>query len=113
MALLYANENYPFAVVEELRRLGHDVLTTQDTGKSGLAIPDDQVLQAAISMHRTVLTHNRRDFIRLHNCIPSHDGIVVCSVDKDFAALARRIHEKLIAIGDLKGQLIRISRPQS
>ena len=27
MASLYADENFPFAVVEELRKLGHDVLT--------------------------------------------------------------------------------------
>ena len=31
MARLYANENFPLPVVNELRRLGHDVLTTQDT----------------------------------------------------------------------------------
>ena len=29
MARLYANENFPLPVVNELRRLGHDVLTTQ------------------------------------------------------------------------------------
>lgn len=28
MALLYSNENFPRRVVEELRRLGHDVLTS-------------------------------------------------------------------------------------
>ena len=34
MARLYANENFPFPVVEELRKLGHDVLTIQETGKA-------------------------------------------------------------------------------
>jgi hypothetical protein len=29
---LYADEDFPRAVVEELRRLGHDVLTVQDDG---------------------------------------------------------------------------------
>lgn len=28
MARLYANENFPYAVVRELRALGHDVLTS-------------------------------------------------------------------------------------
>jgi hypothetical protein len=28
MARLYSNENFPLPVVEELRRLGHEVLTT-------------------------------------------------------------------------------------
>ncbi|MCL4832054.1 MAG: hypothetical protein KJZ86_06420 [Caldilineaceae bacterium] len=31
MARFYANENFPFPVVEELRRLGHDVLTPMPT----------------------------------------------------------------------------------
>ena len=30
MARLYTNENFPVPVAEELRRLGHDVLTIQD-----------------------------------------------------------------------------------
>jgi len=35
MARLYANENFPLQVVEELRRAGHDVLTTREAGKAG------------------------------------------------------------------------------
>jgi len=44
MAHLYANENFPLSVVEELRRLGHDVLTTYESGRAGIAVPDDEVL---------------------------------------------------------------------
>ncbi len=33
MALLYSNENFPIPVVQELRKLGHDVVTIQETGK--------------------------------------------------------------------------------
>jgi hypothetical protein len=40
MARLYANENFPFPAVVELRRLGHDVLTVSETGKAGQAVPD-------------------------------------------------------------------------
>ncbi|MCH8963229.1 MAG: DUF5615 family PIN-like protein, partial [Bacteroidetes bacterium] len=43
MARLYANENFPLPVVEELRRLGHHVLTIQETGKAEQAIPDEAV----------------------------------------------------------------------
>ena len=35
MARLYANENFPLPVVEELRRLGHEVLTTYEAGDAG------------------------------------------------------------------------------
>jgi hypothetical protein len=39
MARPYANENFPLPVVEELRLLGHDVLTIQEMGQSGRAMP--------------------------------------------------------------------------
>ena len=32
MVRLYSNENFPFPVVQELRRLGHDITTVQETG---------------------------------------------------------------------------------
>jgi len=40
MARLYTNENFPRPAAEELRRFGHDVLTVQEAGLSGRAIPD-------------------------------------------------------------------------
>lgn len=47
MTAFYANENFPRRVVELLRVLGHDVLTTQDSGKAGQSIPDEDVLAFA------------------------------------------------------------------
>lgn len=44
MARLYADEQFPYEVVENLRDLGHDVLTVQEAGKANLKIPDDEVL---------------------------------------------------------------------
>ncbi len=35
MARLCTNENFPQPAVEELRRLGHGVLTTHEAGESG------------------------------------------------------------------------------
>ena len=66
MASFYSNENFPLPVVEELRKLGHDVLTTEEAGKSDLAIPDEEVLSFSTSRNRAVLTFNRKHFIRLH-----------------------------------------------
>ncbi|MBI5602323.1 MAG: hypothetical protein HY879_03125 [Deltaproteobacteria bacterium] len=37
MGRLYANENFPYPVVEELRRLGQDVLTIKETGDVDLS----------------------------------------------------------------------------
>jgi len=43
MARLYANENFPLPAVKELRRLGHDVLTSYESGQVGQAKPDEKV----------------------------------------------------------------------
>jgi hypothetical protein len=111
MAELYANENFPVPVVEELRRLGHDVLTTHESGRAGIAIPDDEVLAFTVGEKRILLTISRKHFIRLHRQKPTHSGIIVCTFDLDFAALAQRIHDALAAQSDMNGQLIRINRP--
>jgi hypothetical protein len=111
VARLYANENFPRPVVEALRRLGHDVLTIQETGRAGAAIADRDVLAFAIAEGRAVLTINRRDFIKLHARTPAHAGIVACTLDLDFAGQAERIHAALASHADLTGVLIRSNRP--
>jgi predicted nuclease of predicted toxin-antitoxin system len=112
VARLYANENFPFLVVEELRRLGHDVVTVAETGKANRATPDAEILTFAVSQARAVLTLNRQHFIALHRISQSHAGIVVCTVDADFVRQAHRIHEALTPLTDLSGQLVRVNRPQ-
>lgn len=52
MARLYANENFPLPVVESLRKLGHDVLTTWEAGKAEQAIGDSEVLAEASGNHQ-------------------------------------------------------------
>lgn len=111
MARLYANENFPLPAVEKLRALGHDVLTLQETGKADQAMPDDKVLEFAAAENRAVLTLNRRHFMRLHRENPRHAGIIVCTVDADFAGQAERIHQAVGSQASLAGQLIRVNRP--
>jgi predicted nuclease of predicted toxin-antitoxin system len=111
MARIYSNENFPLPVVLELRRLGHDVLTTHDAGKSGKSVPDEEVLNFARQEGRAVLTLNRKHFIRLHQQGTNHAGIIVCTLDLDFTGQARRIHDALIAAPELPGQLLRVNRP--
>ena len=112
MSRIYANENYPSAVVDYLRILGHDVLTTNEADKSNQRIPDEDVLSFAVAEKRAVLTFNRKDFFRLHRLNPAHSGIITCTEDSDFLALAERIHETLSLFhGNLDSQLIRINRP--
>jgi predicted nuclease of predicted toxin-antitoxin system len=111
MARLYANENFPAEVVNHLRLLGHDVLTTHDSGKSNRGIEDDVVLRFASDQCRCVVTINRRDFMRLHHTMPNHASIIVCTENRNYAEFAKRIHAAVNeADGDLKGKLIRVVR---
>lgn len=72
MIRLYADEQFPFPVVQRLRQLGYDVLTAQDSGQANQKVPDDQVLSFATANNRAVITQNRRDFIRLHQQGQTH-----------------------------------------
>ena len=110
MARLYADENFPLQVVERLRWLGHEVLTVQDDGCAGQAITDPAILARATEQGRTLLTLNRRDFIRLHLQNAAHAGIIVCTFDTDFVGQAQRIAATLTAQPILTGQLLRVNR---
>jgi predicted nuclease of predicted toxin-antitoxin system len=111
VARLYRNENFPQPVVLALRALGHDVLTVLKTGRSDQAWPDEEVLAYALRENRILLTLNRKHFIRLHQTGCPHPGIVVCTLDLDFARQASRIHEAMRNSPSLAGQLVRVNRP--
>lgn len=111
MADLFADENFSLLVVEALRRLGHDVLTTRAAGLANRGTADPSILDAAITAGRAILTHNRRDFVRLHLRRPDHAGIIICTEDSDFERLAWRIHDAIAPLESLGGELIRVTRP--
>lgn len=112
MARFYSNENIALQVVVELRRLGHDVLTSLDAGRANFAVPDSAVLAFATAEGRLVLTRNRRHFLQLHRSrSESHAGIVLCTFDPDFEGQAQRIHAAVSVWPGLQDQLIRVNRP--
>ena len=79
MARFYSNENFPLQCVEDLRRLGHDVLTSFDAGNANRAVPDE-VLSYSAQDSRILLTQNRRHFVTLHiRNIVEHAGIIICT----------------------------------
>ena len=108
MARLYADEQFPRQVVQNLRSLGHDVLTVQEAGNAGL--PDEDVLAFAITENRAVLTVNRRDFFQLHKLQPNHFGIIACTRDDDIARLTANINHAISAAETLMGKVIRVYR---
>lgn len=111
MARLYADEQYPYPVVEFLRALGHDVLTVQEAGRANQGIPDPEVLNFATRENRAVITQNRKDFIQLHRIQSDHAGIIACTNDRNWEALANRIHTAITAEEPLQGKLIRVVCP--
>lgn len=110
MARLYADENFPLPVVEELRNLGHDVLTIFEDGKANQRYPDEAVLVDASAKGRAILTINRKHFRRLHYRSAQHCGIILCTYDPDFASQARRIDTILKGYNSLNGIIVQISR---
>ncbi|ABQ90329.1 DUF5615 family PIN-like protein [Roseiflexus sp. RS-1] len=60
MARLYANEHFPLPAVEEVRRSGHDVLTSYESGRAGQAVSDEDVLAFAGAEECIVITLNRK-----------------------------------------------------
>lgn len=111
MARFYADENFPFPVVQELENLGHSVLTIQETGMGDQSVSDEAVLASAADENRIVLTLNRKHFIHLHHQQIDHSGIIVCTFDPDFIALAHRVHTAVEEQPELAGKLVRVNRP--
>jgi predicted nuclease of predicted toxin-antitoxin system len=107
---LYADENFPLRVVEELRRLGIDVLTALEDGRANQSIPDQDILARATELGRAIVTLNRRDFKRLHIQIPNHGGIIICTEDPDRFNQAQMIGQSIADVGELQGKLIRVYR---
>lgn len=111
MAQLYADEDFPFPVVERLRQLGHDVLTTLDAGRANQRIADADQVVFATSLGRAVLTRNRKDYIKLHKRSSQHAGIVSITDDTDFDGQASRIDQALAGQSTLANLHIRVNRP--
>ena len=111
MSGLYADENFPFPVVEGLRQLGFDVVTIYEDNKANQSLTDEEVLSIASDRKRALLTVNRRHFIQLHRRQPNHSGIIVCTFDPDFFGQAQRIAEALRDHTSVESELIKIYRP--
>ena len=111
MVRLYSNENFPLPVVNRLRDLGHDVLTTQDAGRGNQGLDDKDVLYFARMQGRAVLTLNRKHFIALHKEDCNHFGIIVCTVDEDFCRQAHNIDQGIQAVSTrILKRLLRVNK---
>jgi hypothetical protein len=111
MARLYADEDFPLPVVERLRQLGHDVLTTLEAGLANQGVADPDQLAYATRLGRAILTRNRKDYVRLHTRSAHHAGILSITDDLDFDGQGSRIDAALAGHSTLAGQHVRVNRP--
>ena len=108
MFKFYANENLSLMLVNELRRLGYDVLTSYEAGNANQKIPDEQVLIESTKNSRCVLTFNRDYFLKLHRSGIQHRGIIVCKDDRDYWGQASTLNQYLLSQKSLSNRLIRV-----
>ena len=76
---LYLDYDVDVSRAVRLQSRGHEVLTTRDA--RNMEASDEQQLIVATTEERVFLTHNRRDFRRLHRhwieAGRSHAGIII------------------------------------
>lgn len=107
----YADENLPSAIIEELRQLDYDVLTSYEAQQANKSISDENVLKFAQEINKIVITLNRDDFVSLHKQGEAHSGIIICKDDQDYKGQAQVIDEFILQDDrSLQGRLIRIKK---
>ncbi|MBI3319033.1 MAG: DUF5615 family PIN-like protein [Candidatus Omnitrophica bacterium] len=86
---LYLDEDVRPLLAEILRDRGFDAISASRTHRLGLT--DREQLEVAIKERRALLTHNIRDFVRLHTELADrHEGIIV-SNQAPLPILLRRV----------------------
>jgi predicted nuclease of predicted toxin-antitoxin system len=111
MIRFYSNENLAINLVEAIRSLGYDVLTSYEAQQANQGIPDDEVLRYATINNRCVLTFNRGDFLVLHRNQINHCGIIACREERNYSVQVQVLHEFLESGNqDLKNRLLRLQK---
>lgn len=108
-AELYIDEDVDVLIAEFLRARGFTVLTRVEAGQLGAS--DVRQMAFAVERALAVVTHNRADFVRLHEQSLArghqHSGIIVASrrPPRGVATRLLAILDKLTA-DEIHGQLI-------
>ncbi len=110
LRLLVDEDTLAKALVGQLRKAGHDVLTVHEAGLT--AEPDDRVVEHARQENRILLTRNCEEFRAFHATQPNPPAICAIYQDRDpsknmtYAAIVRSL-ENLEASGlELAGQFV-------
>lgn len=84
MADLFADEDVPFPLQEQLRRCWHNVDTVRNHCRNprGDGWGDEEVLRFAKERGWVTITCNADDFQALHHSCPWHSGIIIIKRDE-------------------------------
>jgi hypothetical protein len=104
----YADENLSYKLIGELRDFGYNVLRAYEAGNANQGIPDEQVLATATRLGRSVLTHNRQDFLGLHLSGVAHGGIIALKEDSDPFRICEFLDDHLTTEINLTNRFLRI-----
>ncbi len=88
---LYFDEDVSAGIVDNLRTRGFDVLSSRDADTLGKS--DDEQMLYAVSLRRTIVTHNRSDFEIQHGRFLEkglkHYGVIIAKRRKDAEVVVR------------------------
>ena len=119
---LLLDEMLSGVIAEQLRARGHDVVAVVDDA-SLVGLPDDQILEAATTAGRALVTANIKDFVPLdrqrRGAGHPHGGLVFVSSksfpsDRTFiGSLAAALDHLLTAEGITDGSVVFLQRAQT
>lgn len=105
---LYFDEDMSAIVAAKLRKIGWDVLTTQQAGNSGKS--DVAQLEYASREGRILVTRNYADFQEIHQQFlqkrKPHAGIIICFWRPDSQRMVEALIETLEKVSSQKSQTL-------
>jgi len=106
---LYLDEDVRPMLAEILRMRGYDAVSCIEMGRTGAT--DEEQMIAAIREKRAILTHNIRDFVKLHTKFEKEHFGIVLSDQVPIKILLRRVLRLLSTMSqeDIKGCMIWLS----
>ena len=108
--MLLGDEDFNHKVLKILTEVPYDVTSIKELGLDRKWFSDEDVLKTAIELNRVILTHNKRDFIKLHRKAEWHPGIITCYQTADFETLAGKIISLIEGVDSFENSLFRINK---
>ncbi|MBI3536039.1 MAG: DUF5615 family PIN-like protein [Chloroflexi bacterium] len=107
--VLYFDENIASQIAKALAQQNYDVLTARQAGMLGKS--DDEQFHFAISEQRTLVTHDREDYLNLHSQYLTqgieHYGLIILIERKRIGEIIARLLDLLenTTADEIKNQL--------